>query len=336
MTNTAILRQGPLGVRYPTEDPFIFTVHHTDDYPAGDGNSAPATQEGRGPDGEGVEMLDGVWHMYHGRRVPGFPAHPHRGFETVSVVEEGTVDHSDGYGNSGRYSAGDVQWMTAGAGMQHAEMIPLVNTDKGNRTDWFQIWLNLPPEKKMAPPAYKMLWREDIPIVVKGEAGQPQTTVKVVAGVFEGVQAVAPAPDSWAADSANKVNIWVALLDSGASLTLPAVSKTLSRMLYLVEGSAIDVAGTTSSKDHYMKLVGDREILVINNGDDRVKVLLLEGEPIGAPVVAYGTFVMNTRDEVEQAYADFQRDHFGGWPYPVADPVHTGKGRFALGEIKEK
>lgn len=96
--------------------------------------------------------------MYHGDRIPGFPQHPHRGFETLTATIDGIIDHSDSEGNAGRYGKGDLQWMTAGRGIVHGEMFPLVNADRPNHTKFFQIWLNLPAKDKMVPPAFVMVF----------------------------------------------------------------------------------------------------------------------------------------------------------------------------------
>ena len=174
---------------WPTIDPFLFCVHHRDGYPAGDDRMAPVGGvEGRdlGMDFSGK---DG-WSMYHGQVVPGFPQHPHRGFETVTYVRQGYVDHSDSLGATARFGRGDVQWLTAGGGIVHSEMFPLVEEEAGNPTELFQIWMNLPAEDKLVEPHFSMLWDEDIPRI-RAEGVE----VTVIAGTLAGeTPAVAPAP----------------------------------------------------------------------------------------------------------------------------------------------
>ena len=141
MNTTSIISTKQLGFTWETSDPFLFCVHHLDMYPRGNEQFGPAAPLTGRDIGQDFSPRDG-WRMYHGETVPGFPAHPHRGFETVTVVLDGFVDHSDSHGAAGRYGNGDVQWMTAGSGLQHAEMFPLINQDRPNRMELFQIWLN--------------------------------------------------------------------------------------------------------------------------------------------------------------------------------------------------
>ncbi len=134
----------PLGFQWETQDPFLFCVHHEDFFPKGNDRMGPDPKEFQGREmGQDFMIKDG-YRMYHGKTVPGFPGHPHRGFETITIVRKGIVDHSDSLGASGRYGNGDVQWMTAGEGVQHAEMFPLINREEENPMELFQIWLNLP------------------------------------------------------------------------------------------------------------------------------------------------------------------------------------------------
>jgi redox-sensitive bicupin YhaK (pirin superfamily) len=135
-----------------TLDPFLFAVHHVDYYPAGD-SKMRAPRHGNGADFN----PSSPYRMYHGDQIPGFPHHPHRGFETLTATLAGLIDHADSMGNAGRYGEGDLQWMTAGKGVVHGEMFPLINQDKPNTLKLFQIWLNLPKASKMVEPSFVMV-----------------------------------------------------------------------------------------------------------------------------------------------------------------------------------
>src|SRR6185437_6969894 len=130
--------------------------------------------------------------------VPGFPQHPHRGFETVTFVRRGFIDHSDSLGATARFGRGDVQWLTAGAGIVHCEMFPLLDQSAPNPCELFQIWLNLPAADKMVEPYFTMLWNEEIPRVVTADDAGRNTEVTVIAGALGDVQPLAPPPSSWA------------------------------------------------------------------------------------------------------------------------------------------
>ncbi|MFT6627320.1 MAG: redox-sensitive bicupin YhaK (pirin superfamily), partial [Flavobacteriales bacterium] len=148
MSASPIVAVQPLGFPWQTADPFLFCVHHLDLYPKGNEQMGPdASLAGRrlGQDFSG----ESGWSMYHGQTVPGFPHHPHRGFETISIARQGFIDHADSLGATARFGAGDVQWMTAGKGIVHSESFPLLNRDEPNPTELFQIWLNLPRDSKM-------------------------------------------------------------------------------------------------------------------------------------------------------------------------------------------
>ena len=177
-TNSSIKNIRPLGFQWETMDPFLFCVHHEDFYPKGNEELGPdASLEGR-EIGQDFRTKDG-WRMYHGSKVPGFPGHPHRGFETITVVRKGMVDHSDSQGASGRYGNGDVQWMTAGKGLLHSEMFPLLESEKENPLELFQIWLNLPKSKKFVEPHFKMFWSESIPILNFEDDKNRKTKVEI-------------------------------------------------------------------------------------------------------------------------------------------------------------
>lgn len=327
-----IIEIKPLSMPWQTIDPFLFSMHHKDSFQKGTDAMGPSPDSLVGRNiGNDFSHLDG-WSMYYGDIVPGFPAHPHRGFETVTFVTEGYVDHSDSHGAHGRYGKGDVQWMTAGKGMQHAEMFPLVNKDKENHLELFQIWLNLPAKDKFVEPIYKMLWAEDIPIIKQVDEGGKETNITLVAGLYNGTRSLVPAPDSWANKEENHVNIWRIQMEPEAIFELPKVSKTLNRSLYYYEGESANIQDTQIKVKHRILLVGDENI-AIQNGSLASCFILLEGESIGEPVVSFGPFVMNTQQEIKEAYQDYQNTEFGGWPWESDRPVNPReKLRFALYE----
>ena len=318
-----------LGFYWDTHDPFIFCVHHNDFYPRGNDEMGPDPPLLRGRNiGSDFTVKDG-WRMYHGDKVPGFPVHPHRGFETVTIVRQGFVDHSDSLGAAGRYGNGDVQWMTAGGGIQHCEMFPLVNSDRDNHVELFQIWINLPRRNKMVEPHFAMLWGETIPEVKATDNHGKTTTIKIVAGSIDGVTAPPPAPDSWAADASNEVGIWTVKMEPGAEWTMPAAPEKVQRTIYYFRGDEITIAGSKISSKVSFRLRGDIPQKVIN-GPSESEMLILQAMPIGEPVVQHGPFVMNTDEEIRQAFSDYRRTQFGGWPWPRHDNVHPrSAGRFA-------
>ena len=267
MSGKKILNIQKLSFQWQTEDPFLVTMYHKDDYPTGNGEQGPAVSlEGRNL-GEDFTLKDG-FRMYHGKTVPGFPAHPHCGFETVTVVQEGFVDHFDSTGAAGRYGNGDVQWLTTGKGCQHTEMFPLVHKDKDNPLVLFQIWLNLEAKNKKADPEYKMLWAEDIPRIQTADRNGKKTTVKLIAGSLQGKSSLEPNAASWANDSNHHVGIYHIHMEPNASFTLPIVSRTLNRNIYFYEGDEIEIDGTVISTSHRVKLSGDQEIQITNGEED--------------------------------------------------------------------
>jgi len=323
-----ILKTSPLGFPWQTVDPFLFCVHHDDHYPRGNGKMGPAaslTGRNLGMDFEGK---DG-WRMYHGRTIPGFPQHPHRGFETVTVVRTGLLDHSDSLGAAARYGGGDVQWLTAGAGILHAEMFPLLDDDKDNPLELFQIWLNLPAADKFAEPHFSMLWADEIPREVVRDEGGGETTLTLTAGRLGDKAPPPPPPRSWAARAEADVAIWTIAMTKGARWTLPPAKAGTRRMLYFFSGKGLEVAGQAIAPSHAVELQGDVPV-ALASGSEPIEMLLLQARPIGEPVVQYGPFVMNTREEIQQAFADYRRTEFGGWKWPSDDPVHArDAGRFA-------
>jgi redox-sensitive bicupin YhaK (pirin superfamily) len=329
MSNDVILSVRPLGFPWETADPFLFCVYHNDAFPAGNEELGPAASlKGRNI-GMDFEGKDG-WRMYHGSVVPGFPQHPHRGFETVTVMRQGYIDHSDSLGATARFGKGDVQWLTAGKGIVHCEMFPLLDSKGPNPCELFQIWLNLPSKDKFVEPYFSMFWDEDVPRHVAKDSAGRETEVLVVAGALDGVQPPTPPPNSWAAREEAHVAIWTIRMAPGAEWTLPAGVAGLNRSLYPFLGSAIQIAGRDVPKSMIVKLRSDADVVLKNNGNDVAEFLVLQGRPIGEPVVQYGPFVMNSKAEIQQAFADYQTTGFGGWPWPSDDPVFPRtQGRYA-------
>jgi quercetin 2,3-dioxygenase len=315
----------PLGFRWPVKDPFLMCVHHVDRFPRGNERLGPdASLAGRDL-GQDFAGKDG-WRMYHGQEVPGFPQHPHRGFETVTIVRDGFIDHSDSLGATARFGEGDVQWLTAGAGIVHAEMFPLLDRERPNRLELFQIWVNLPARRKLAQPYFTMFWNEQVP------RGRPAAGVELTlaAGDLAGLQAPAPPPDSWAAQAEAEFAICSVVLEANAEWTVPAArDPRTARTLYFFAGTALGLDGRKLDQHSAVAVRPDQALKLAALGE-RAEVLILQGRPIGEPVAQYGPFVMNTRAELEKAFADYQRTQFGGWPHGRDDPVFgRERGRFA-------
>jgi redox-sensitive bicupin YhaK (pirin superfamily) len=268
--------------------------------------------------------------MYHGQTVPGFPYHPHRGFETITIVKEGIVDHSDSLGAAGRFGSGDVQWMTAGKGVQHSEMFPLIHKDKENPLELFQIWLNLPRASKFVEPHFKMLWADGIPLVQKKDQDGRGVEVNVIAGQLEDVKAPSPTPDSWAANPDNDVMVLTIKLSAGASWIVPGTNNGINRSLYFYRGNEMHIEGEFINSHKVVEVHPEADIN-LQAGEKDCYLLLLQGKPISEPVVQYGPFVMNSEEEIQEAFEDYQKTQFGGWPWPEKEQTHgRDKGRFAL------
>jgi len=273
--------------------------------------------------------------MYHGERgVPGFPQHSHRGFETITIVPEGLCDHSDSLGAKARFGGGsDTQWVTTGKGIQHAEMFPLVHSTRHNHMLLFQIWLNLDSKNKMVDPYFTMLWTESNPVVKTDGA---EIVVICDQNELSGTtNPQPPPPNSWAADKSHDVAILLITINpQGGSWTLPAaLANTTNRRLFFYEGpEAVKVDGTICKPQTGLVLNPTADVAISNLGAEPAHFLLLQGRPIGEPVAQRGPFVLNTQQELMQAFVDYQRTQFGGWPWGRSDPVHNGleQGRFAV------
>ncbi len=319
----------PLGPQWPTIDPFLFVAHHDDHYPAANETLGPqASLDGR-TIGNDFGGLDG-WSMYHGSEIPGFPSHPHRGFETISYVRQGFIDHSDSLGATARFGKGDTQWMTAGAGIVHAEMFPLLNRDQPNPMEMFQIWLNLPSQDKLVPPYFTMLWDHDTPVHTTTDGAGRRVDVTVIAGTLGEAVGQTPPPDSWASNEDADLAIWHIVADPGVEWTLPpANDERTQRMLYGFAGSGITLGGhpIAPKTGALVDATNAHEFIA---GPAGAECMMLQGRPIGEPVAQYGPFVMNDEAGIRQAFTDYQNTGFGGWPWPADDPAHPGSdGRFA-------
>lgn len=326
-----VISTAPLTFPWQTIDPFLFCVHHNDAYPAGNADLGPVTSLSGRAIGQDFSGKDG-WSMYHGSTVPGFPSHPHRGFETVTIVRKGLIDHSDSLGATARFGGGDVQWLTAGKGIVHCEMFPLLQREAPNPAELFQIWLNLPAKNKMAEPHFTMFWHENIPRLTHTDANGRITQVVCIAGQLFDQPCLAPPPNSWASQADSDLGIYTLKLAPGAQWTLPPASSAAThRMLYYFTGRALDVAGQAVPVGSAIALRGDSACPLVNrDSETEVELLLLQGRPIGEPVAQYGPFVMNTQAEIHQAFADYRRTEFGGWPWGRSDPTHPrDQGRFA-------
>jgi redox-sensitive bicupin YhaK (pirin superfamily) len=220
--------------------------------------------------------------------------------------------------------------MTAGKGVQHSEMFPLLKENEDNPLELFQIWLNLPKSKKNVDPHFAMLWNEDIPVYKHKDENGKITSIEIIAGEVDGNKAPDPAPNSWAADTDNEVAIWHFKMEPGAKWELPKASKGINRSLYFFKGN-----GLTINDDEipaYRGVVMDpSEQAVLQNGNEESHLLILQGKPIDEPVVQHGPFVVNDHKEINETIMEFQRTQFGGWPWPTHENTHAKeRGRFAI------
>ena len=238
----------------------------------------------------------------------GVGEHPHRGFETVTIVYQGEVAHRDSVGNTGLIGPGDVQWMTAASGILHEEFHSPAFTRSGGSLEMAQLWVNLPAEHKMSAPRYQTLVDSSIPRVAFADGAG---SVRVIAGSFEDHEG--------AAATFSALNVWDVRLRTGHGASLPVPEGHVAAIAVL-RGS-IAVNGSRAA--------GNAELVVLDRIGDEVRIdahadatlLLLSGVPIAEPIVGYGPFVMNTRQEIEAAISDFQRGRFGRMPPLRADPV---------------
>ncbi len=322
----------PLGFQWPTPDPFLFCVHHHDAYPAGNDQLGPAASlAGRdiGQDFTGPVTDKAGWRMYHGDVVPGFPQHPHRGFETVTIVRTGLIDHSDSLGATARFGDGDVQWLTTGKGISHSEMFPLLDKKGPNPAELFPDLAQLAGRRQAGAAAlFHVVARDHSGALFVDEAGK-KTTVTIVAGALDGTPPPAPPPHSWASRASSELAIWTIAMEPGARWTLPGASAGLSRALYFFVGDKLQLDGQELSSRTGALLPSDHAVDLV--ATSRTELLLLQARPIAEPVAQHGPFVMNTRAEIQQAFSDYGKTRFGGWPWQSDGPVHPREAdRFAM------
>lgn len=226
----------------------------------------------------------------------GVGTHPHRGFETVTIVYEGEVSHRDSTGQGGTIGPGDVQWMTAGSGILHQEYHSEKFANEGGRLQMIQLWVNLPAKQKMTQPAYQSILKNQIPVVAVGDAG----TVRVIAGEYQGFNGPAK--------TFTPMNVWDVQLKKGSTLSLPAMNGWNTSIVVLKGLVESDQAAAKEAK--MLMFSPDNEGIEIKAAEDSV-FLLLSGEPINEPIVGHGPFVMNTKEEIMQAIDDFNAGAFG-------------------------
>ena len=231
----------------------------------------------------------------------GFPDHPHRGFETVTYLLEGQMEHKDSFGNRGFLNPGDVQWMTAGSGLVHSEMPGRDLVRTGGRLEGFQLWVNLPRRDKMTPPHYQELKSAEIPRARSADGG---VEVRVIAGEALGTRG--------AIESRTPILYLHLTLSPGAQHIQP-IPKSFHAFAYVIRGQAkFGGAADLAGADRVVVFSRDGEdIAIANPADEPVDLLLIAGEPIGEPVARYGPFVMNTREELAEAFQDFRNGKMG-------------------------
>jgi len=228
----------------------------------------------------------------------GVGEHPHRGFETVTIVYDGEVEHRDSTGGGGVIGRGDVQWMTAGSGIVHQEFHSEKYAKAGGPFEMVQLWVNLPAKDKMAPPGYQPITDAQIPAVsLPGEAG----SVRVIAGEYGGREGPAR--------TFTPMNVWDVRLNAGKTAELAQPEGWTAQVVVLA--GTVQVNGDTILRAAQMATLSTEGGGVSIEANNEAKILLLAGEPIDEPVVGYGPFVMNTREEIVQAIDDFNGGKFG-------------------------
>jgi len=231
-------------------------------------------------------------------RPRGVEEHPHRGFETVTIAYQGSVDHRDSGGNKGTIAPGDVQWMTAASGVVHEEKHGREFTRQGGVFEMVQLWVNLPRKDKMSAPKYQSITKEQIPVVALGEGA----TARVIAGELNGARGPA--------STFTPMNVWDVKLAAGAKVELP-LTEGHNTGLVLLRGGVTLNGGQALTGEAQLALLSQKGDGVSIEATEETMLLVLAGEPIHEPVASYGPFVMNTREELQQAVRDYQAGKMG-------------------------
>jgi len=251
-------------------------------------------------------MLDEFYSDDPDDYIAGFPAHPHRGFETVTYMLDGHMRHEDHLGNRGNLGPGDVQWMTAAHGIIHSEM----PQQSEGRMRGFQLWLNLPAKEKMQPARYRDIPASEVPQLALPQGG----SVKVIAGVLTLGESAAHGPVNGRGTKLSTDPLYLDVhLPASGTFTAP-VAPGHSAFLYIYEGSGkIGARGSAKPLPHRAAgVLSDGESVRVEAGAEGAQFLLLAARPIAEPIVQYGPFVMNTREEIEQALADYRDGRLAG------------------------
>ena len=228
-------------------------------------------------------------------KPPGVGAHPHRGFETVTLVYDGEIEHRDSAGNSGTIGPGDVQWMTAGSGLLHEEFHSREQAKRGGKVSMAQLWVNLPASDKSAAPHYQTILKGDIPVVDLGGA-----TLRVVAGAYG--EAKGPAR------TFSPLHVWDVSATAGAVIDLPIA--TGDNVLVALFAGSVSVGGREIAQAGLLTFDTQGDMISLKATTD-AKLLVLTGTPLGEPIAHYGPFVMNTDAEIRAAIDDFRRGKMG-------------------------
>jgi redox-sensitive bicupin YhaK (pirin superfamily) len=278
-------------------------VHIIESVPTSDGAGVKLRRSLGSQHGMHVDpflMLDEFYSDNPDDYLSGFPSHPHRGFETVTYMLDGHMRHEDHLGNRGDLGPGDVQWMTAARGIIHSEM----PQQSAGRMRGFQLWLNLPSKEKMKPAHYRDIPVSEIPLIELPRGGE----VKVIAGTLNLEGDATSGPVNGSGDKVSTDPLYLDVrLPSGAEFSAP-IAAGHNAFLYTYEGSAsIGAAGAAKPLPHRAAgVLSDGNSVRVQAGADGVRFLLLAAKPLREPVVQYGPFVMNTREEIEQALADYR------------------------------